>query len=171
MVPKYSKQTGNQVDAALYHSALNTPVYTNIEFGSGRYETNTKGIFKEFQSLRYEAVLITVSQAKKIITTEIQGRDGTVKEYIGMDDYTVQVNGVITGSNGHHPIDEIAALKKMLDAPISIDVTSTYLQNLGIVSLVVFDFDFEQEAGGFSYQTFKITFKSDVPQELRLTGV
>lgn len=168
---KFSVPAGVAKDHPLYTSALNTPVYTNIEFLSGRYETNTPGVFNDFPSLKYDAVLITVTQAKKIVTTDIQGRDGTVKEYIGKDDYTIQVNGIITGANGQHPIDQIADLKKMLDAPIPIDVCSTYLQNLGIVSAVVFDYELAQEAGGMSYQTFSITLKSDIPQELRLTNV
>lgn len=161
-----------------YRSLLNTPVYTNIEFLPGTYETNTKGVFKSFGSgtdgpdrLRYEAVLITVSQAKKIVTTEIQGRDGTIKEYIGMDDYEVVVNGVITGKNGQRPFGEILALKKMLDAPIAIEVASAYLQTLGINYLVVESYSLEEQEGGYSYQNFSISFKSDVRQELELTNI
>lgn len=159
-----------------YRSVLNTPVYTNIEFLPGKYETSTKGVFKEFGSaaegspdrLRYDAVLITVSQAKKIIKTEIQGRDGTVKEYIGMDDYQVSVNGIICGRNGVRPMQEVAGLKKMLDAPIAIEVASAYLQNLGIHFLVVDSYELGEQEGSYSYQPFSINFISDVQQELIL---
>lgn len=168
---KYAVPVGVSPDEAIATSILNTPVYTNIQFGAGSYETNTKGVFRSFPELTYNAVLITVSQAKKIIKTDIQGRDGTVKEYIGLDDFAVQVNGIITGSNGHYPIDEVASLKKMLDAPIAIDVSCTYLQNLGIVSLVAENYEFGQEAGGYSYQSFSLTFASDIPQELRISDI
>lgn len=160
-----------------YRSSLNTPVYTSIEFLPGRYETNIKGVFKEFGAvdgpnrLRYEAVLLTVSQAKKIIKTEIDGRDGTVKEYIGLDDYQVTVNGVITAKNGRRPLNEIAALKKMLDAPIPIEVANTYLQNLGINYLVLDSYELAEQEGGYSYQTFSLNFLSDVQQEIELTNV
>lgn len=160
-----------QPDEPLYTSKLGTPVYSDISFIGGRYETNTKGVYVEYPSLKYDAVLITVTQAKKIIKTEIQGRDGTVKEYIGMDDYVVQVNGVITGDNGRHPSNEIADLKKMLDAPVPIGVACSYLQNLGVMSLVVESYELGQQQGGYSYQTFAITFISDIPQELRLKNV
>jgi len=166
----YNIPQGSPKDEPLSTSALNTPVYSNIHFLDVEY-TDNQGRVITTNGKIYDAVLITVSQAKKIITTEIQGRDGTVKEYIGLDDYQVVVNGIITGANGIHPVDEIAQLKKMLDAPVAIDVACAYLQNLGIQSLVVMDYVFEQQAGGYSYQTFSITFKSDVPQQLRLNGI
>ena len=166
----YNIPQGAGRDAAISTSILNTPVYTNIHFLDVEY-TDSLGRTITTNGKIYDAVLITVSQAKKIITTEIQGRNGTVKEYIGMDDYQVQVNGIITGSNGVHPVNEIAELKKMLDAPVAIDVSCAYLQNLGIQSLVTISYEFAQEAGGYSYQSFAITFKSDVPQQLRITGV
>ena len=167
---KYSIQQGPAQDAPVSTSALNTPVYSNIEFISKTY-TDSKGFQIPTPGKIYDAVLITVSQAKKIIRTEIQGRNGTVKEYIGDDDYQVVVNGIITGSNGVHPVDEISELKEILDAPVSIEVACAYLQNLGIENLVVMDYSFEQQAGGHSYQTFSITFVSDVPQQLRLNGI
>lgn len=168
---KFEIPQENNADDVLYKSKLGTPVYSDITFLAGTYETNTKGVYKDWPQLKYDAALITVTQAKKIIKTEIQGRDGTVKEYIGMDDYVVQVNGIITGSNGQHPSNEIADLKKMLDAPIPIDVACAYLQNLNIMSLVVDSYELGQDAGGRSYQGFSITFVSDVPQELRISNV
>lgn len=168
---KYDISQVTNIDPELYRSSLGTPVYSCIEFLTDQYETKTKGKFENTPYLRFEAVLLTVSQAKKIIKTEIQGRDGCVKEYIGMDDYAVQINGVITGANGHYPEEEVAFLKQMLDAPIPIPVASTYLNNLGINLLVVESYELAQEAGGYSYQTFSISAISDVPQELRLTNV
>lgn len=170
-------QTDNRDTPLDYQSLLNTPVYTNIEFLPGQYETNTKGVFKTFGSntdgpdrLRFESVLITVSQATKIVKTEIQGRDGTVKEYIGKDDYAVSVNGIITGKNGQRPVDQILSLKKMLDAPIAIEVASSYLQMLDIHYLVLDSWSLGENEGGYSYQTFSMSFLSDVQQELQLTN-
>lgn len=167
---KYNIPQGVTPDSPISTSVLNTPVYSNIHFLDVEY-TDMQGRVITTNGKIYDAVLITVSQAKKIIMTEIQGRDGTVKEYIGMDDYHVSVNGIITGTNGVHPADEIAILKKMLDAPVAIDVVCPYLQNLGIQSLVVQDYTFEQQAGGYAYQSFSINFKSDIPVQLRLNGI
>ena len=167
----YNVTQQQNADIALYQSQIGTPVYTNIEFLTDSYETAIKGQLRDTPRLRFDAVLLTVSQAKKIIKTEIQGRNGTVKEYIGMGDYEVQVNGIITGENGHYPMDEVLFLKQMLDAPIPIPVACTYLNNLGIHNLVVESYQLAQEAGGYSYQTFTISCSSDMPQELRLSNV
>jgi hypothetical protein len=124
-----------QMDPALYKSSLGTPVFSDITFGDkvnleNNKWTDSNGRVQTFNPVTFYSVLMTVSQAKKIIKTEIQGRNGTVKEYIGMDDYSVDVSGIICGPNGHYPIDEVRDLKKMLDAPIPLVITSWYLQNL-----------------------------------------
>lgn len=167
---KYNVPQGTAKDSPLSTSVLNTPVYSNIHFLDVEY-TDTQGRTIRTNGVIYEAVLITVTQAKKIIRTEIQGRDGTVPEYIGLDDYKVQINGIITGANGVRPVDEISALKKMLDAPVAIDVACDYLQSLGIQSLIVDSYEMGQDQGGYSYQTFSIACSSFVPVQLRLNGI
>ena len=157
-------------DASIGDSTLGTPVQSNIIFQKGSYDDDN-GNSQTWDELTYNAVLITVSQAKKIVKTEISGKNGTVKEYIGLDDYNVQVNGIITGLNGVHPKDEVAQLKKMLDAPVPIKVSCPYLQNLGIVNLVVDTYEIGQSEGGYSYQQFAISFIDDIPTELRISDV
>ena len=155
-------------DPALYKSALGTPVVINLVFDTVTY-TNffTKQSFTT-RVLQFDTILCTVSQAKKIIKTEIQGRDGTVKEYIGLDDYQVNINGIITGANGVHPADTVTELKKMLDAPVAIPVVSSFLNRLGIYSIVVNDYSIPQVAGGYSKQDFSINAISDAPLELQI---
>lgn len=168
--PKFPSSIGKDSELG-YKSSLGTPVYTNIEFLPGQYETNKPGVFKQFGPLRYEAILITVNQGKRIVKTEIQGRNGTVKEYIGDDDYQVNISGVLTAPNGVSPADQIIELKKILDAPVPLQVASSYLQHLGIFNLVISGYELGQQAGGYSYQQFTINCISDEPQELRITNV
>lgn len=156
-------------DAPIYYSQLGTPVFSDITFKAVQYTDNAGNVINT-TDLTYAAVLLSVDQAKKIIKTEIQGRNGTVKEYIGMDDYSIKVQGIITGGNGIHPRNEIASLKRMLDAPVPIPVISAYLQNLGINNAVVQSYSFAQEEGGMSYQTFSIDLLSDEPQDIVLSA-
>ncbi len=157
-------------DKMLYKSSLGTPVFTDLTFEEVRY-TLTDGSIRRVPNIVLQTVLITVSQNKNIITTQIQGRNGTVKEYIGLGDYEVSINGIIVGTNGHYPIDEVHALKQMLDAPIALPAVSWYLQNLDIYSLVVKDYTFDQEPGGYSKQNFTINCWSDMPTELLITNI
>jgi len=156
------------VDPELYKSTLGTPVVTNVILRGGAYK-NTAGQQIVFNDITLDTVLLVVSQAKKIVMTEIQGYDGTVKEYIGLDDYQVTINGIITGPNGHYPQDEVNALHQLTKAPIAIKVTSRYLQNLDINMLVIKDFAYDQEAGGYSKQNFTLNCVSDAPLIFQIT--
>jgi hypothetical protein len=164
-----------QIDPELYKSSLGTPVFSDITFGDKVNQANNQwtdnaGKLHSFEPMTFYSVLMSVTIPKKIVRTEIQGRDGSVKEYIGQGDYSVSVNGIICGSNGHYPIDEVKALKKIIDAPIPIVVTSWYLQNLDIDMLVIADgAEISQDSGGYSYQQFSIPCISDIPIELKIS--
>ncbi len=157
-------------DAELYRSSLGTPVYADLTLEGGSYTDNITGRTVNFPTIKINSVIMTVSFASRIIKTEIQGRNVTVKEYIGEDDASVSIQGVITGWNGHFPADEVSALNEWRRAPLSKSVTSAYLQNLGITNLVVESFEVPQVAGGYSYQTFTMQCISDIPIELKITS-
>lgn len=142
-------------------SPLGTQVMQEVVFQSVSYTDRNTGRQRKTAGIKFINILISVSQQKKIITTEIPGRDGTIKEYIGMDDYEITFNGTINGANGHHPADEIIALKDMLIPYLPTPVVNTYLNNLGIFHIVVKDFSLDQEAGGYSKQAFTIQALSD----------
>lgn len=154
-------------DVALYMSSLGTPVIADVTLKGSTY-TNNDGKQITTQDITLITVLVNVSQTKKIITTEIQGRDGTVKEYIGMDDYSISINGILTGSNGQFPLNEFLLLKELCKAPVALAVVSRYLQNLDIYNLVIKEYNFDQEAGGASKQNFSLNCISDVPVELQI---
>ena len=142
-------------------SKLNTIVYSNLILNKGKQLDNNGNIIFEWDDFQIDDILISVSQSKKIITTEIQGRDGTVKEYIGMDDFQISLTGRISGSYNVYEKELVATLKKILSAGQPLAVTSWYLQNLDIVNLVIKDFNFGQNEGEYSTQYFTISAISD----------
>jgi hypothetical protein len=161
-------------DPELYKSSLGTPVFSDITLGDKINPNNNQwkdndGKLQSFTPMTFYTVLLSVSIPKRIVMTEIQGRPGTIKEYIGMGDYQVTINGVITGANGHYPKDEVRNLNKIISAPIAIVVTSWYLQNLNIHNLVINSgSEISQDEGGYSYQQFSIPAVSDFPVELKI---
>jgi hypothetical protein len=157
---------GPTPDPSLYLSPLGTPVVADITFMGGAYTDDETGRLITFPTLTLITVLITASQPKRIIKTEIQGRNGTVKEYVGMDDWQLTINGILTGPNGIFPVEDMVDLRNIFKAPVTIPVVSRYLQMLEIFSIVVQDFTFDQEPGGYSKQNFTLNCISDVPVEL-----
>lgn len=151
-------------------SDLSTSVFADVSFDSVNY-TDNQGKKITTSVLNFQAILVSVTFPKRVVKTEIQGRDGTVKEYIGQGDAQVSFKGVITGTNGVYPTDAVTALKDMLNAPMAIPVYSEFLTNLGINSIVFENSSFEQDEGGYSYQTFALSGISDTPLELKISGL
>ncbi len=155
---------GAAPDRALYYSTLGTPVVADLTFEGGSYTRESDGRVVTYESVVLTTCLIMVTRPKMIIKTNITGGEqGSVKEYISLDDFQVSIQGLITGSNGRYPFEEVAALQEICDAPVSIPVTSYYLQNLKIFNLVVDDYSFEQQPGSISQQPFTINCSSDMP--------
>jgi Domain of unknown function (DUF6046) len=150
-------------DAPSATSTLGTPVMCAITFEEGNY-MGFDGNNYYFPEETLETVLITVTQAKNIVTTAIQGRDGTVKEYIGMGDWQVQINATITsGTNDVYPKGRIANIMNMLNAPIAINVVCWYLQQFNINSLVIEHISAPQKPGSYAQQQLLLSCVSDTP--------
>ena len=156
-------------DSELYKSELGTSVYADVTFDSVNY-TDISGREVTTPKMKFAAILVSVAFPRRTVKTEIQGRNGTVKEYIGEDDAQVSFRGVITGSNGSYPQVEVSRLKDLIKAPVAIPVICAFLQNLDIDTVVFEDRQLEQEEGGYSYQTFSLNAISDTPQELLISG-
>lgn len=158
-------------DESIGTSSLGTPIYTDLTLKGGfSYTDNLSGKTIEIKDdIHLETVLMTIDIPYRVVKTEIQGRNGTVKEYIGASDAQITINGIITGTNGVYPRVAVNALKAWLDAPVAKSVTSWWLQNLGISMIVNEGATIPQVEGGYSYQMFTINAVSDAPVELRIT--
>jgi hypothetical protein len=165
----YVIEQGGAQDIPLqkFVSKLGTVVYSNIIFNAGVI-LDENGVADTWDDFRIDDVLLTVSQSKKIITTEIQGRDGTVKEYIGLDDFQIQITGRLNGSYNVNPKELTRQLKIILSAGQPLEITSWYLQNLDITDIVVKDFNFGQTEGEYSTQYFTINALSDKRFEAKI---
>ena len=153
------------------------PVFTSLEFEENTFQ-DFDGQVVNVQSLRIDTALMTVTMTKNIVTTAIQGRNGTVKEYASDGDFQIDVKGVLTG-RGHneYPEFETELLIRHLTVPTTIKVTSEFLSHFGSISrfgiegiseVVVESFDFPQSEGFHNVQLFHIKMISDTPIELTI---
>lgn len=155
-------------DPELYKSSLGTPVVIDLTFKPVTYTDFVQNRQITTDELTLVTVLCTASHPSRIVKTEIQGRNGTVKEYIGKDDWQITINGIITGDNGRYPEEDVLALLRITEAPVPIPVVSRFLNGLGIYNIVVEDAPMPQTAGGISKQEFTINAISDEPIELQI---
>jgi hypothetical protein len=158
-------------------SYLGGIVVSNLSIGGDTY-TRGDGTVVRFGDMEFDAVLFQVDRPKNIVYTDIQGKDGSVKEYIGASDYRITINGVIAGDNGRYPDkyngaqfgsgisteNTVEDLIKASDSNQELTVYSWYLTNLfNINQIVITDFSFWQTEGQYSVQRFKIEARSDAP--------
>lgn len=159
----------NVPDDYIKVSALGTPIYSNLVIGAGSFVDN-QGVTQSWSDITIDDILMTISQQKKIVVTEIQGKDNDVKEYIGMRDFQIDLTGAIFGGYNQYPAQAAKDLKTALSAPQPLVLASSWLQNFGITDAVVFTFEFPETEGEYSTQYFTAMLKSDVPVEVRITG-
>lgn len=137
-------------------SWLGTPVFSDIT------------IKREGKpDLVLETVLIDVAMRKNIVTTTVQGRPGTVKEYVSDGDYEVRIRGILVehGLNAY-PLDQVRDLHEVLRRSEAIPVVADYLRFFDIYNLVVTSYNFAQSEGFQNIQAFELSCISDNPEEL-----
>ena len=168
-----------QEDTPVAQSILGTPVYDNIVFQGGKYKTLegdeiTYAGGPNSENFRIDNVLMTLSQSKNIVTTALQGRDGTIKEFMSNGDYVINIAGSLIGRNengdisdigNQYPEDDVEELINILTVPQEIVIFSSIFRRLGIKYVVVTDFSFTQRAGFRNIQDFTIDLLSDNPVE------
>ena len=169
--PKSVVQRGYEPgDPAIAYSSLGNPILDRVTLMGGRYTDMRTNREVKFESIIIDAVLVTVNIASKVIRTEIQGANGTVKEYIGQDDAQITINGIVVAKNGSYPRDIVSKINNWINAPVSKGIVSNYLQNIGITDVVVMDASFGQEQGSYSQEKFTINCVSDEPVELKISN-
>lgn len=121
-------------------------------------------------ALDIDTALLQVSQSKNIVTTAINGRNGTIKEYVSDGDYQISIKGVLVESVNTNlpPTEDFQTLIELCKLPRALDCVCAYLGLFGIYKLVVQEQSFPQSEGFQNMQPFELSCLSDKPIELLL---
>ena len=152
-------------------SLLNTPIFDSIIFG----ELNGSNVYKDingteysYKPLQVDLAIITVSQTKNIVTTAIQGKNGTIKEFISDGDYQISINGIIWINDNIYPEDDVQTFINIMKVPQSIKIFSNFVNMFGISEIVITDYSLPQQEGMRNQQAFTINAISDAPINLEV---
>jgi hypothetical protein len=127
-------------------SYLGTPVFSPFAFEDGNYEKN-KEIIK-YAGIRLDTALIDVSLEKNIVRTQVQGRNGTVKEYISDGDYIIGIKALLVSPNASlSPESAMRKLINLFSVPDSLPIKSDFLQLFSIYRIVIEKPSFKQVQG------------------------
>ena len=177
---RFGMQTGRHLEVKEFDGTFssiedleNRPWLTSL-----RMSTHYEG---ERYSLLFQEVIISVTQERNIVTTPLQGRDGTIKEYISNGDYGITLDIALTDYEGEpseqadeefllpkqdYPLSQLETLRKLLTTPEAVEVESDVLYAFGIKSAVVTSFSLQQETHS-NRQGVQVQMLSDEPYEIK----
>lgn len=137
----------------------NIPVY-NIKFKQSKYKNDDNlTITIPENDFGIEICNIRIDISKIDIKTIPINERGSIKEIISIPDYNIQISGVLVGDGV--PFEQMKILNDIAIAPVSIEVESAYLNNLGINYLHINSIEFPQETEWQNLQKFAISAMSD----------
>lgn len=162
---------------------LEVSLKTDVDWKGSNYigvPTLTSLAF-QYNNVRVELVecIITVNQEKNIVTTPMQGRDGTVKEYISDGDFTISVDAAVSSyvidqkgqsdfNDSHaYPLSQLEDMIAILKIKDTLEVQSDFLTLFGINNVVVKSYGLVQETHS-NRQAFNIQMLSDTPYEIKM---
>jgi|ERR1035437_1508689 hypothetical protein len=151
------------VDTPLFSSGRETFVFDEVTFEQMSTIKYRDGTSYKSEALSMLTCIIDITQTKNIIATPIQGRNGTIKEYISDGDYFVTIKGVVcSGMNNVRPDKKMKVLSELSLYPQAITVTSNILNDeWNIRNLVIQNFTIQQLEGDRSCVAVEIHCISD----------
>ena len=110
-------------------SQFGTLVFDNLVIPPSSW-TNNQNETIPYAGIEINGIYMEASQEKNIITTEIQGREGAVKEYISSNDTSITIYGQLTGFANLYPTQEVNRLRAILAIPQQIEVRSKFINDV-----------------------------------------
>ena len=159
----FSFKDQSEMDIPISTSILGTPVYDNLVIEGGSWQ-DLNGNVISYEGLRIDTVLVTVTQSKNVVQTEIQGRNGTINELVSLGNYLIEINGALsdnTAVKSNYPDAQMRTFSDIVKAEANITMTSNLLNYFEIDKVIITDFETPQTEGLRNLQLFSMTCISD----------
>ena len=152
---------------------LTSPI-TDKSYWEGRYALCELTIENaDGERLVINDAIVAISRGKNIVSTQMVGMNGTVKEYINDGDYSLNiVVGVAAVRDGvivdEYPAEGLRELRRFLDRNEALSVHSEFLEIFDISSIVVKSYSVSQDTAS-NYQSVSISAVSDEEYDIYST--
>lgn len=177
-VPAGQGPEGNDGFYATQAGQLATTAPTNM-FGLSvflqvNFHAATNPVTKDFANgLALLDPIVTVEAPMTVVKTPIQGRRGTVKEYISQGDYGVVIRAILAtdlhaADRFAYPLPQVQKLRALCELGVALPVSGFLLDTYGIKNLVVENVRYEALPGFVNLQAYELQCVSDEPIELTL---
>lgn len=165
LVEYESIQTLTEEEALEEGSYFGLPIFGTVELKGFDYENGEGGV----DDLLIESVFVEVNLPKNIVKTQITGRDGTVKEMMGLDDHQIKLTGSLFSPKGdlRKPWNQIQQLNAFARHLKAIQINNNLLYRLGVYDMVIDNVRFISSEF-VNVQRFELTASSDREFELKI---
>lgn len=126
-----------------------------------------EGFDQNTDDLLLDSAIISLNRPRKIVMTDVQGRDESVKEFINNGSWQISVSGILCDKGLGYPKDQVKNLNKFCTAKMSLKVVHEVLNMLDIHEVVVTDYSFPSSEM-VNAQPYTMSLASEKPVELRL---
>lgn len=123
---------------------VETPI-TDKSFWEGRFVYCPLRLRSGSKDLEYVDAITSINRQKRIVSTEVIGMNGSVKEYISEGDYELSIYLGLYGSGDNYPEEELRDLIALLSEPNAVEVQSTFLDLFDINKIVIKSYSLLQE--------------------------
>jgi hypothetical protein len=115
-----------------------------------------------------ESAIVEINRTKNIVSTVVQGRDTSVKEFINNGDFNITVSGLICNKGAGYPKQKVKQLEGYLSAKTSIKITHELMNLLGVGEIVITDYSLPYTPF-MNMQAYSFNAMSDDPIELTIS--
>lgn len=170
---RFGMQTAQPFKVSDKISDKGEPTISELKDLEGRAWLTSLAIKHGEKEFVFNECIISIVQEKNIVTTALQGRNGTIKEYISDGDYQITIDAGIsdyTEENADtmaYPLAEIAKVEELLNLPETLSLQSDFLELFKIKSAVVKSYSLQQETHA-NRQSIQIQMLSDEPYEIKM---
>jgi hypothetical protein len=120
--------------------------------------------------LLLDSAVVSWNLPRNIVKTALQGRDGTVKEFIANGDYSIAISGLICSNKASYPLDRVIELDKFCKKNSSITIVHEVLNALGVFEIVIDSYD-APKSPYINCQQYSLMCSSDTPIELKVNDL
>jgi hypothetical protein len=174
ILPDYDGVQLTDGDESGLTSMFGTPILGDITFEGGTYDRYVNGRLTQGRYNDYTlpfSCICEFSRENHVITTNVLGNTGTVKELFGLGDWNISirgiaVNGVDKAKKSAH--EQIEMLVKYQEINSAIGVTGDVFEKKGIYSIVIKSLEIRPIEAKYNVIPFQIDAISDEPLELTL---
>lgn len=121
----------------------------------------------EIGEILLENAVVDLTRTKNIVTTSVQGLDGTVKEYISNGDWQITIRGIIAQKQYGYPKERYKQLLKFLQINKPIKVVNQWINDAEIYSIVITDYKLPYNPH-INCIIYEFNALSDKPIELKI---